>query len=524
MTGVVEQRASRPPADEQSSAGGGTESPAGVAPATDTAEAPAIVSPEDHWPDPPTNDVGAAPPAPVRRGWGARLSPAAGRLRSVGTRGRPAIGTVEAAGAAATAEDGVPAAATAVAVPAGDDVADAGDGKAEARTSPWWARRPGPRSLPALLGAAVMAVALVGVALFFLLPRAEVAVALKRRPVEAELVYEVVAPGAAPGRDAALTVEGEPVTLEIEFEASVATTGIRTEPGDTASGEVRLANPGAEEVTVAKGTVVATEEEVEFAFVEDVSVPARPPDAPAGYATGRVRAVRPGAGGNVEPGEIGGRLPNGVYYSNRDGPTAGGTEREIRVVAPEDVEKLRAEAEAALPDRAAERFAEELAENVAALPSTFAVGKGSDRFDHEAGDEAERLSLRAVRPVTALTYEPDATVARVRADLDERLAAGVPTGYAVDEERVVVDPPQPVAERADGARFRLAARGAAVAVLDEAERAALADELAGEEPAAVAEILGGVAEIERFDVAYRPGWLPDRMPSSAGRIAIEPEE
>ncbi len=42
------------------------------------------------------------------------------------------------------------------------------------------------------------------------------------------------------------------------------------------------------------------------------------------------------------------------------------------------------------------------------------------------------------------------------------------------------------------------------------------------EPAAVEAILRNVPEIERFRVAYRPRWLPDRMPSNAGRITIEP--
>jgi len=120
--------------------------------------------------------------------------------------------------------------------------------------------------------------------------------------------------------------------------------------------------------------------------------------------------------------------------------------------------------------------------------------------------------------VTALTYDPGAVAAQLDDELRERLATEAPDGYTLDGAVPDVGAPQPVEEEPEGTRFRLSAEAEAVAVLDEEE---LAQRLAGKDRAEAEAILEDVPEIEAFDVAYRPGFLPDRMPGSAGRIGIE---
>ena len=65
------------------------------------------------------------------------------------------------------------------------------------------------------------------------------------------------------------------------------------------------------------------------------------------------------------------------------------------------------------------------------------------------------------------------------------------------------------------------ARADAVAELDAAERAALADELAGASADDAAAILKQRPEIADFRIDYHPAWLPDQMPNNAGRIQFE---
>jgi hypothetical protein len=65
------------------------------------------------------------------------------------------------------------------------------------------------------------------------------------------------------------------------------------------------------------------------------------------------------------------------------------------------------------------------------------------------------------------------------------------------------------------------ARADAVAELDDAERAALAAELAGASAEDAAAILARRPEIAEYTVDYHPAWLPEQMPNNAGRIELE---
>ena len=65
------------------------------------------------------------------------------------------------------------------------------------------------------------------------------------------------------------------------------------------------------------------------------------------------------------------------------------------------------------------------------------------------------------------------------------------------------------------------ARADAIAELDDAERAALATELAGASEEDAAAILARRPEIAEFTVDYHPAWLPEQMPNNAGRIQLE---
>ncbi len=490
-----------------------------------------VAGPAKDWPAPPP--PAASPPArPGRRA--PALSLTRLRRRGEGTTPLPDASASDAPVAIAsptlspseTKPNGpAPAASAATAEAVQDEATDEPPtaDRSVSHAGPAWRRRLPERRRPLLVGAAVAAVALIAAAIALLLPRAEVSVVLRRAPVRAELLFDVTVDGTPLEEGAAFAVQGEPATVDVAFEGTIPTTGTRTEPDGTAGGTVRLANPTAEEITVEAGTIVATEEGVEFAFEEDVAVPAADPAAgEVGAAMGRVRALEPGAIGNVESGEIGGRLPNGVYFSNRDGPTEGGTDREIRVVAPEDLQTLRARAEQAMPALADEAFATELGDRTAALPSSFTLGEGTEEFDHEAGDDAESLRLRAVRSVTALTYDPSDVLSQADDELQDRMVDGAPNGYAIAAGTIEVDQPDPVEEGPEGMRFRLAAEAEARAILDAEERQDLAERLAGAEPEAAEALLRDVPEIEEFDIAYRPGWLPDRMPGNADRIAIEP--
>jgi hypothetical protein len=369
----------------------------------------------------------------------------------------------------------------------------------------------------ALVGLVVAA--LLGIR--FVLPQAVVTIVPRTAPASAAVVFDVTTDGRPIDEQAAFAVAPQQRQVEVVWEGSAPVTGVRVEPDGTASSAIELRNASTEPVTVEAGTTVATETGVDFAFTETVTVPAADPaTGRPGAATGTVQAVKAGSGGNVGTGEIGGRLPNGVYYSNRMQPAAGGSDKEFPVVAQEDLDALRAAAKNAAPELAAgiitrDQPGEEI------LLSTATVSGQDDAFDHQAGEDAAEISLRSTLTVNVLTFDGEAARAKYEQVLADRLGAVAPEGFAVTPDDMVFEGPIETKEGDRGVRLEVKARADAIAELDDTERAALANELAGASAEDAAAILARRPEIAEYSVDYHPAWLPQQMPNNAGRIQLE---
>jgi hypothetical protein len=101
------------------------------------------------------------------------------------------------------------------------------------------------------------------------------------------------------------------------------------------------------------------------------------------------------------------------------------------------------------------------------------------------------------------------------------LSAEAPQGFMVAPEKINFEGPVETKGSDSGVRLEVKARAVAIADLDDAERAALANELAGTSAEDAAAILGRQPEIAEYRVNYHPAWLPEQMPSNAGRIQFE---
>jgi hypothetical protein len=358
-------------------------------------------------------------------------------------------------------------------------------------------------------------------AIRYLLPQAVVSIVPKSAPVSAAVRFDVTSDGQPLEDGAAFVLSPQQRQIEVVWTGSMPTSGVRVVPDGTAGGPVELRNTSPEPLTVDAGTEVATETGAAFRFTDAVTVPAA--DAATGEpgaATGAVAAVQAGSGGNVETGELGGRLPNGVYYSNRMEPTAGGSDKEFPVVAQEDLDALTAAARQAAPELAAAALADEdSGEDV--IASTVTVAEQHDAFDHEAGAEAENVALQATLTLDVMTYDGREASEQVEPMMVSRLNDEAPEGFAVHPEQIAFDPPTTVEESERGVRLEVTASAEAEAVLDDAERQALIASLAGASPEQAAAILAQRPEIAEFAVAYHPAWLPQQMPVNTGGIRLE---
>src|SRR5215211_801416 len=199
-------------------------------------------------------------------------------------------------------------------------------------------------------------------------------------------------------------------------------------------------------------------------------------------------------------------------------PAAGGSDKEFPVVAQEDLDALRAAANNAAPDLAAEAIRrDQPGEEI--LVSSAKVSEQDDAFDHQAGEDAAELSLRSTLTIDVLTFDGEAARAEYEQILADRLSADAPDGFAVAPGDVDFEEPiETETEQSDrGVRLEVKARANAIADLDDAERAALANELAGASAEDAAAILVRRPEIAEYSVDYHPAWLPEQMPNNAGR-------
>ena len=371
--------------------------------------------------------------------------------------------------------------------------------------------------------AILLVAGLVGFVLAALyLPRATVAIVLAKQLVSTEATYRIVAPDATAGDDAILTITAESTSREIAFELVGEATGVRRDPDAVAHGQVRLANPTAQPVTVEPGTIIASDGGVEYLFPERVVVPAGDPNrGTSGGVSSTIQAVVGGAIANLDVGDLSGRLDTGVYYSNRTEPIAGGTDREVRVVTQEDLDALRVQAAAELPKRATEEFSAQLGPNGQIIPASLQLGEEVYGFSHSVGQEAANVTARVTLPVTALTFDE----ARVRQAATERvraqLTAAAPAGFTVTGADVRLDQPVAVTEQADRIEYRVTGSADATARFTDADRSALRETLRGKDAAAAEEVLRANPTVDRFSFRYTPDWLPHRMPRSAAGIAIE---
>jgi hypothetical protein len=201
-------------------------------------------------------------------------------------------------------------------------------------------------------------------------------------------------------------------------------------------------------------------------------------------------------------------------------PAAGGSDKEFPVVAQEDLDALQAAANSAAPELAAEVITrDQPGEEI--LLSTATVSGQNDAFDHQVGEDAAEISLRSTLTVDVQTFDGDAAKAKYEQVLADRLGADAPQGFAVTPDDIVFEGPIETREGDGSIRLEVKARADAIAELDDAELAALVDELAGASAEDAAAILARRPEIAEYRVDYHPAWLPEQMPNNAGRIQLE---
>jgi hypothetical protein len=383
-------------------------------------------------------------------------------------------------------------------------------------------RNPPRRWLPVAL---LLTVLVVGAAFLFraLTPQAIVHYVPRTQDVSAAIVFDATTDGQPLAEGAAFAFPTQQQQVEVTWSGETAASGAETVPDLPASGPIELRNAGTAPLTVDAGTTVATEEGTEFAFTEAVEVPAA--DAATGEpgaATGQVQATTGGTAGNVGTGEIGGRLPNGIYYSNRMEPTSGGTDQEFRVVAQGDHDALLDQVREATSDLATRAVNGEDGDQGFVVTDVKVLNQ-QDTFDHDVGERGDTVSLQSAMTLAVTVVDLKQAEVDFERDLADELIASAPPGYTVPVKEMRVNPP--VVERTEdrGSRLRISADVEARLVLDDAQQRQLAAEMAGLSPAEAEAVLAKNPAMAGAQVEITPGWLIKNVPENPDRVVFEDE-
>ncbi|MBL8129612.1 MAG: baseplate J/gp47 family protein [Chloroflexia bacterium] len=383
-------------------------------------------------------------------------------------------------------------------------------------------RNPPRRWLPVAL---LLVLLVVGAAFLFraLTPQAIVRYVPRTQAVSASIVFDATTDGQPLDDGAVLAFPTQQQQVEVTWSGETSASGSETVPDLAASAPIELRNAGAAPVTVDAGTVVTTEDGTEFTFTETVEVPAADTaTGKPGAATGEVQATVGGTSGNVGTGEIGGRLSNGIYYSNRMEPTTGGTDKEYRVVAQGDHDALLDQASDAVNDLAAGAVNGENGDQGFVITGVKVL-KQEDTFDHNVGDRGDTVSLQSAMSLEVTVVDLKQAEVDFERDLAAELIASAPAGYTVPVKEMVVNPP--VVERTDdrGSRLQISADVEARQIIDEAQQRQLAARIAGLSPAEAEAVLAQDPTVAGARVEITPGWLIKNVPENPDRVVFEDE-
>lgn len=374
-----------------------------------------------------------------------------------------------------------------------------------------------PKMLGIAAGGAVLLL-ILGVVAAFLLQSATVALTLRRSPVVADVTFGVVTPGTAAIDGVAFTVNAEPVTFDVPFTLTVPVTGVEREPDQIAGGTIALRNTGSEAIEIAAGTTFTDRNGVEYEFTGPVTVPAGSEVDGPGRAIGSIQASLGGEAANRDTGLLSGQLENGIYYSNRDGPIAGGTDFKRAVVAQEDIDGLLAAANQQLPE-AARNFA--LPDGRQVVPGTVDAGEFTYTLNAEAGDPADSITIDARMTVQAFAFSVSDVTNQAAASMEATLTQSAGAGSEVVSGTVSYGVPELVEDRGAAAVFRLQASADTRPLLSAERKDEIARAVAGKNVDDATVFLQSLPEVAAVRIESSPGFLPARIPGSAGKIEIE---
>lgn len=355
-----------------------------------------------------------------------------------------------------------------------------------------------PDWLPSGAGLLTTAITLAvfGVAAMVVAPVMEVTLTPQTTPLNRE-VDVLVDPNARQPDAQKGILPGEVLNVRFDLAGALPIPGDRTVGRDKARGEVLITSRNPQPVNLSRSTVVRVPDGPRFLTDSDLRLQ---PNVPTRIG---ITAVDPGTGGNVAANTITateGPGLEGLQVANQR-PTAGGTDRQGRVVTAEDHQKLKEQLQEQARARAMAELQQQAGQQRSLPDITLQVRVEDEKMDQPVGAEVDQLTGR-------LTIQASATAFQNLAFNDlvgKMLLSSAGSGVKLSGEPNISTP---AVMGANGQQVQLRSRATGVAERDidsEGVQTALRGKTE-QEALAYLQRIGGLAEAPRINIS--PDWAP----------------
>jgi hypothetical protein len=382
-------------------------------------------------------------------------------------------------------------------------------------------------ALGSLLFTLLIVATLVGVALYLLIPTATVTLAARTGQISTEfrVVVGEIDPNSPEGRptSARIVVPAKRITVPLSATASRPATGARLEPDVTAGGSVVVTNPSPTTVTVPKGTALAAVDGRSYITTEAITIgPSDPFAGTFGSAMVKVAAGIRGSGGNAAIDAVRGQLPSGVYYTNKNAPIAGGSDRRIATISAQDRAAAQAAAEEVARAKGPAALNGAIPVGSTIMQGTNGTGNFKVEFNAKEGSDGDSVTATVTAEVTTLVYTASAIEVQARAEAERRLTAQAKPGEPIVTGSTQINPPKLIEDIPGQQTYLVTGTANTRAALgSEAEREQLARDLARQDDDEVRRILAGIPGVASSTVTYETGIFPERMPWLPSHIKVQ---
>jgi hypothetical protein len=372
--------------------------------------------------------------------------------------------------------------------------------------------------------------ALVGIftlviAAYWYLPKAKIILFLEPQNIEKKIDL-IVDPKLTSPNESELKIPGTVKEINIDGEKTSSPSG-KKEVGEKAKGEVTLYNKTDSTKTFPQGTTLLGSNNLKFTLDADTSVASKSSEATEegekiiyGKTNASVTAEKIGADYNL-PAESTFKITNvntDQFEAKNQNAFSGGTSREVQAVSKADQDNLLDALINELKEKAKEKINLEISSAEKIIEDSLKEKITKKTFDKEIGDEAQKLNLKLVLKITALTYKEDEFLNLIQ----KKILNLVPSGYELKQDQIQTDFKLKNIEKDGQAIFEVTTTAKLIPKIDIPK---ISQDLTGKKPDFAETYLRNLTSVAGFEISFTPK-LPKiikTLPRNTKNISIEVE-